>query len=267
MANGPVAGKWLAPRSASCHGVAMAQTYFDERVAARYELYWPELFEPAAIDPVVRFLADLAGDGKALELGVGTGRLALPLSRRGVRVHGIELSLAMAARLRTQPGASDVTVTIGDFATTVVGGSFRLAYLVRNTITNLTSQDEQATCFRTVAAQLESGGTFVIENYIPQLQRLPPGETTRVFMASPTHLGFEQYDVAAQIAVSHHYWRIGDQLETFSSPHRYLWPAELDLMAKIAGLTLRERWSTWEREPFTSDSAAHISVWEKTGHP
>jgi SAM-dependent methyltransferase len=244
----------------------MAQTYFDERVAARYEAYWPELFEPAAIDPAVDLLTGLAGDGSALELGVGTGRLALPLSRRGVRVHGIELSPAMAARLRAQPGADQVGVTIGDFATTKVSdASFRLAYLVRNTITNLTSQDEQAECFRTVAAQLEDGGCFVIENYIPQLQRLPPGETTRVFTATPEHLGFEEYDVAAQIAVSHHYWHIGGQLETLSSPHRYLWPGELDLMAKIAGLTLRERWSTWEREPFTSDSTMHISVWEKAG--
>lgn len=241
----------------------MAQTHFDERVAARYETYWPHLFEPEAIDPVVSFLADLAGNGGALELGVGTGRLALPLSRRGVRVHGIELSPAMAARLQAQPGAEQIGITIGDFATTRVSDTFRLAYLVRNTITNLTSQDEQTECFRSVAAQLEPIGCFVIENYIPKLQRLPPGETTRVFTATPTHLAFEQYDLAAQIAVSHHYWLIDGQLETFSSPHRYLWPSELDLMAKIAGMTLRERWSNWQREPFTSDSSMHISVWEK----
>lgn len=245
--------------------MAVAQTHFDERVAARYETYWPELFEAAAIDPVVSFLAGLAGDGGALELGVGTGRLALPLSRRGVRVHGIELSPAMVDRLRAQPGAEAIGITIGDFATTTVGGTFRLAYLVRNTITNLTSQDEQAACFRTVAAQLEPGGCFVIENYIPQLQRLPPGQTTRVFVATPEHLGFEQYDLAAQIAVSHHWWLIDGQLETFSSSHRYLWPSELDLMARIAGMTLRERWSNWQREPFTGDSTMHISVWERGG--
>jgi len=226
-------------------------------------MYWPDLFEPEAIDPVVTFLADLAGNGGALELGVGTGRLALPLSRRGVRVHGIELSPAMAARLQALPGADQIGITIGDFATTRVSDTFRLAYLVRNTITNLTSQDEQTECFRSVAAQLETGGYFVIENYIPQLQRLPPGETTRVFTATQTHLGFEQYDLAAQIAVAHHYWLIDGQLETFSSPHRYLWPSELDLMAKIAGMTLRERWSNWQREPFTSDSSMHISVWQK----
>ncbi len=241
----------------------MAQTHFDERVAARYETYWPELFEPGAIDPVVSFLADLAGDGGALELGVGTGRLALPLSDRGVRVHGIELSPAMAARLRAQPRGDQIGITIGNFATTTIRATFRLAYLVRNTITNLTSQDEQTECFRNVAAQLEPGGSFVIENYIPQLQRLPPGDTTRVFTATPTHLGFEQYDLAAQIAVSRHYWLIDGQLETFSSAHRYLWPAELDLMAKTAGMTLRERWGDWHRAPFTSGSTMHISVWEK----
>jgi SAM-dependent methyltransferase len=241
----------------------VAQTRFDERVAARYETYWPELFEPAAIDPVVSFLAGLAGGGRALELGIGTGRLALPLARRGVPVHGIELSAPMVARLRAQPGSGQVAVTIGDFATTTAGGTFRLAFLARNTITNLTSQDEQVRCFQTVAAQLEPGGCFVIENYIPQLQRLPPGETTRVFAATPAHLGFEEYDIAAQIAVSHHYWVIDGQLETMSSPHRYLWPSELDLMAKIAGLRLRDRWASWQREPFTSDSSAHVSVWEK----
>jgi SAM-dependent methyltransferase len=242
----------------------MARDHFGERIAARYETYWPEQFEPAAIEPVVNFLAGLAGDGRALELGIGTGRIALPLSRQGVRVHGIELSPAMVARLQAQPGADKIGITIGDFATTTVGGAFRLAYLVRNTITNLTSQDEQAECFRTVAAQLEPGGCFVIENYIPQLQRLPPGQTTRVFSATPAHLGFEQYDIAAQIAVSHHYWVIDGQLETLSTPHRYLWPSELDLMAKIAELTLRERWSNWNHEPFTSDSTMHISVWEKS---
>jgi SAM-dependent methyltransferase len=241
----------------------MAESHFDERIAAKYETYWPEIHEPAVIDPAVSFLAGLASDGGALELGVGTGRVALPLSRRGVRVHGIELSEAMVARLRAQPGGDAIGITIGDFASTRVSGSFRLAYLVRNTITNLTTQDEQAACFRAVADQLKPGGCFVIENYIPQLQRLPPGETTRVFTATPTHLAFEQYDVAQQIAVSQHYWLVDGQLETFSSSHRYLWPAELDLMAKIAGMTLRERWSNWQREPFTSDSTMHVSVWEK----
>jgi SAM-dependent methyltransferase len=241
----------------------MRRNYFDERIAKAYEARWPNLFEPAVVDPAVSFLANLAGAGTALELGIGTGRIALPLNQRGVRVHGIELSPAMVAQLQAKPGTDDIGVTIGDFAATRVAGTFKLAYLVRNTITNLTTQDEQVECFRNVAAHLEPGGCFVIEVYIPELQRLPPGETIHAFTVTPTHLGFEEYDVATQIAFSHHYWVIDGQLETFSSPHRYVWPSELDLMARLAGMTLRERWSDWNREPFTSDSRNHVSVWEK----
>jgi SAM-dependent methyltransferase len=240
------------------------ESYFTEWVAQRYETLWPELFDPAVIEPTVGFLADSASDGPALELGIGTGRVGLPLSRRGVRVHGIELSTAMVAQLQRQHAASDIDVTVGDFATVKVNGTFTLVYLLRNTITNLTTQDEQVECFRNAAAHLRPGGCFVIENYIPALQRLPPGETNRVFIATPDHVGFETYDVATQIAFSHHYWMIDGKLETFSSPHRYVWPSELDLMARLAGLTLRERWSGWNREPFTSDSLNHISVWEKS---
>jgi SAM-dependent methyltransferase len=236
---------------------------FDERIAQRYETFWPEIHDPAIVDPAVSFLADLAGTGAALELGVGTGRLALPLSARGVRVHGIELSPAMVEQLRAKPGADAIGVTIGDFATATVEGTFTLAYLVRNTITNLTTQDEQVACFRNVAAHLEPGGCFVIEVYIPELRRLPPGETIHPFGVTPAHLGFEEYDFATQIAISHHYWKIDGELETFATPHRYVWPAELDLMAQLADLTLRERWSDWDRQPFTSESRQHISVWEK----
>jgi len=241
----------------------MPESHFDEWIARRYEILWPELFDPAVVDPVVDFLAHLAGTGPALELGIGTGRIGLPLSRRGVRVHGIELSPAMVVQLQMQPGASEIDVTVGDFATVKAGGPFRLVYLLRNTITNLTTQDEQVEAFRNVAAQLQPGGCFVVENYIPELRRLPPGESTHVFTATPTHLGYEEYDVATQIAVSHHYWVIDGQLKTFSSPHRYVWPAELDLMARFAGMTFRERWSSWNREAFTSESRSHISVWEK----
>jgi SAM-dependent methyltransferase len=240
------------------------ENYFDERIAKAYDAKWANLAEPAVVDPAVNFLAELAGTGAALELGVGTGRLALPLSRRGVRVHGIELSPAMVAQLQAKPGADTIGVTIGDFATTRVGGTFTLAYLVRNTIANLTTQDQQVACFGNVAAHLEPGGCFVIEVYIPELQRLPPGETIRAFTVTPTHLGFEEYDVATQIAYSHHYWMVDGKLETFSAPFRYVWPSELDLMARLAGMTLRERWSSWAREPFTSDSRSHVSVWEKT---
>jgi SAM-dependent methyltransferase len=241
----------------------MPDPLFDEWIAQRYEALWPELFDPAAIYPAVGFLAGLAGTGRALELGIGTGRLALPLARRGVAVHGIELSPAMAAQLAAQPDGSGIEVTIGDLATTTVATSFTLVYLVRNTITNLTSQDEQVDAFANAAAHLEPGGCFVIENYIPALQRLPPGETVHVFTATPTHVGFEEYDVATQTAKSHHYWVTDGELKTFTSPHRYVWPSELDLMARLAGLTLRERWSTWNRDPFTGDSRSHISVWQR----
>ncbi|WP_204068008.1 class I SAM-dependent DNA methyltransferase [Planobispora siamensis] len=236
---------------------------FDERIAETYEVKWPELFDPAVVDPAVSFLADLARSGTALEFGIGTGRIALPLNRRGVRVHGIDLSSAMLARLRTKPGSADIDVTTGDFATTKVNATFTLVYLVRNTITNLTTQDEQVECFRNAAAHLEPGGCFVIENYVPELRRLPPGQTIHPFTVSPEHLGFEEYDVASQIAISHHYWVVADRLEIFSSPHRYAWPSELDLMARIAGMTLRERWAGWKRTPFTSDSRSHVSVWQK----
>jgi SAM-dependent methyltransferase len=237
--------------------------YFDERIAKSYDAKWPELFQPAAIDPVVNVLAELAGTGAALELGIGTGRIAIPLSRRGVRVHGIDLSPDMVAQLRAKPGTDDIGVTIGDFATTTVGGTFKLAYLVRNTIMNLTTQDGQVACFQNVAAQLEPGGCFVIEVMVPGLQRLPPGETVRPFTVTPAHLGFDEYDVASQGLISHHYWLVDGQLETRSVPFRYVWPSELDLMARLAGMTLRERWSDWTREPFTGDSTNHVSVWEK----
>jgi SAM-dependent methyltransferase len=248
----------------------MPENHFTGRIADHYEQRWPHLFDPAVVDPAVGFLADLASAGPtpvALEFGVGTGRLALPLSRRGVRVHGIELSSDMVEQLRTKPGAEAIDVTIGDFATTRVGGGtgpFSLVYLVRNTIMNLTTQDEQVACFANAAAHLGPRGSFVIEVLIPELQRLPPGETIRAFTATPTHLGFDEYDVAAQGVVSHHYWMTGDRTDTFSAPFRYVWPAELDLMARLAGMTLRERWADWDRSPFTSDSRSHISVWENT---
>jgi SAM-dependent methyltransferase len=238
---------------------------FDERIAERYETYWPELFRPEVIDPAVNFLADLAGGGAALELGIGTGRIALPLSQRGVRVHGIDVSPAMIARLQAKPGAEDIGVTIGDFATTSVDGTFQLAYLLRNTIMNLTTQDEQVECFRNVAAHLQPGGCFVIEVIVPALRQPPPGENLRAFTVTREHLGFDEYtDLVAQTSVSHHYWVVDGQLETFSAPFRYVWPSELDLMARLAGLTLRERWSDWNREPFSGESRTHISVWGAT---
>jgi SAM-dependent methyltransferase len=237
--------------------------YFDERVAARYDDSSAEMFDPAVVDPAVDFLAELAGGGRALEFGIGTGRIALPLAQRGVPVHGIELSKAMAARLRAKLGAEDIGVTIGDFSTTAVEGTFALAYLVYNTIGNLTTQAAQVACFRNVGAHLEPGGCFVIEVGIPELQRLPPGERMRVFHASQTHWGVDEYDVANQGLTSHHFELVDGRFEQQSLPFRYVWPAELDLMAELAGMSLRERWSGWKREPFTSDSRKHVSVWEK----
>jgi SAM-dependent methyltransferase len=237
--------------------------YFDERVAARYDESAEVMFDAGAVDVVIDLLVELAGIGRALELGIGTGRIALPLAQRGVPVHGIELSKAMAARLRAKPGGRDIGVTIGDFSTTIVAGTFSVAYLVFNTIMNLTTQAAQVACFRNVAAHLEPGGCFLIEVGVPDLQRLPPGETVHAFHVSERRWGFDEYDVAMQGLTSHHFEIVDGRVERLSIPFRYAWPSELDLMAQIAGMRLRERWSGWKREPFTSDSRKHVSVWEK----
>jgi SAM-dependent methyltransferase len=237
--------------------------YFDERIASRYDDSSAEMFAAEAVEPAVELLAELAGGARALELGIGTGRIALPLAQRGVEVHGIDLSSAMVARLREKPGGEEIPVAIGDFASTRVDGAFRLAYLVFNTINNLTTQAEQVACFRNVAAHLEPGGRFVIEVAVPDLRRLPPGETMHVFDASEGHWGIDEYDVASQGLVSHHFSVVDGVIERVSMPFRYVWPSELDLMAELAGMRLRDRWSGWGREPFTSESRQHVSVWEK----
>jgi SAM-dependent methyltransferase len=242
----------------------MTEDYFGESVAQRYDESEGEMFEHALIDSVVDFLVERAGNGAALELGIGTGRIALPLAERGIRVHGIDLSEAMLARLRQKPGAEAIRVTIGDFATTTVDERFSIAYVVFNTIMNLTTQAEQVACFQNVGAHLVPGGCFVIEVVVPDLQRLPYGETFRLFNVSDTHVGIDEYDIANQGLISHHYRGIGGSFERFSIPFRYVWPAELDLMALMAGMTLRERFSGWKGEPFTSDSTQHVSVWEKS---
>jgi SAM-dependent methyltransferase len=237
--------------------------YFGEAVAASYDESSDAMFAPAVVDPVVDFLAELAGDGRALELGIGTGRIALPLAARGVRLHGIELSKAMVARLRSKPGGEAIGVTIGDFSRAKADGTFRLAYLVFNTIMNLTTQAAQVACFRNVADHLEPGGRFVIEVGVPDLRRLPPGERFVVFDGSERHWGIDEYDVANQGLISHHFEVTGERVEKSSGPFRYVWPAELDLMAELAGMRLRERWAGWKGEPFTSESRQHVSVWEK----
>jgi SAM-dependent methyltransferase len=242
----------------------MPNDHFGERVAERYDERYADLSDPAVVDPIVAFLADLAGGGAALELGIGTGRIALPLAAAtGIPIHGIDLSEAMLSRLRAKPGSEEIGVTRGDFATTSVDAAFSLVYLVANTIMNLTTQDEQVACFRNAASHLAPGGCFVIEVLVPGLQRLPPGERFQPFDVSPTHLGFDEYDVARQGLVSHHYWIRDGEAEVLSPPFRYVWPSELDLMARLAGMRLRERWSGWNREPFTSDSTKHVSVWEQ----
>jgi SAM-dependent methyltransferase len=236
--------------------------YFDERVAARYDDD-PEMFDAETVDPAVDFLAELAGGGRALEFAIGTGRIALPLAQRGVPVHGIDMSEAMVARLREKPGGEDIGVTIGDFATTAVDGTFSLAYLVYNTIMNLTTQAAQVACFRNASAHLDPGGCFVIEVMIPELQRLPPGETIHPFHVSESRWGFDEYDIANQGLTSHHFEIVDGKVERLAIPFRYAWPAEYDLMAELAGMRLRERWSGWRREAFASESRKHVSVWEK----
>jgi SAM-dependent methyltransferase len=226
--------------------------HFGREVAARYDESTADL----PVEPVVDFLAQLAGDGAALELGIGTGRIAVPLAARGVPVHGIDLSEAMVAKLREKPGSEAIEATIGDFATTRVDGSFSIAYLVFNTINNLTTQEAQVACFENVAAHIEPGGCFVIEVGVR------PGEPLSVFDLSDTHVGVDEYEAATQRLVSHHFSLVDGRWERLSMPFRAVSPAELDLMARLAGMRLRERWSGWEREPFTNESRKHVSVWE-----
>ena len=240
----------------------MRPDYFGEDVASRYDDDESAMFDPAQVGPAVDFLARLA-EGGALELGIGTGRLALPLAKRGIEVEGVDLSEAMVAQLRAKPGGGGIPVAIGDFSTTRVARTFSLVYLVFNTIMNLTEADDQIACFGNAAAHLNPGGSFVIEVGVPQLRRLPPGELVRAFQISDRRLGFDEFDIAAQRLTSHHYRVSADGLDVLSMPFRYVWPAELDLMARLAGLRLRERWGDWDRSPFTSDSNKHVSAWEK----
>jgi hypothetical protein len=240
-----------------------ADGYFGARVAATYDDPTSREFDPAVVAATVDVLAGLAGSGRALEFAVGTGRIALPLAARGVPVHGIDMSRAMVARLRAKPGGDTIGVTFGDFATTRVPGTFSVVYLVFNTIMNLTTQAAQVACFGNAAAHLEPGGCFVIEVGLPDLRRLPPGQDTVPFQITPTRWAFDHYDVATQ-AMSSNYVEVEDGRGEYRSiPFRYVWPSELDLMAQLAGLGLRDRWDGWTGNPFTSESRQHVSVWEK----
>ncbi|MFC3896659.1 class I SAM-dependent DNA methyltransferase [Lentzea rhizosphaerae] len=233
--------------------------------ADRYDAEQTELFSAAVLEPTLALLTELAGDGRALEFAIGTGRVGVPLRERGVPVVGIELSEHMAAVLRRKIDEDALPVVIGDMATTVVPGEFSLVYLVYNTITNLLTQDEQVECFRNAARHLEPGGRFVIELGVPPLRSFTPGQVAVPFDVSEHHLGFDTFDLVEQILVSHHFTRDGDdgRYRRNSSRHRYAWPAELDLMARLAGLELERRVADWDGAPFTQDSTKHISVWRK----
>jgi SAM-dependent methyltransferase len=243
----------------------MPKIWFDEEIAATYDEDSGDRFDPGLLATTTDVLADLAGDGRALELAIGTGRVAVPLAERGVAVSGIELSPYMLARLRAKPGAAGIEAVEGDMTTTRVDGEFALVYLVYNTITNLTEQDEQVACFENAARHLRPGGCFVVEVYLPILRLLSPGERFHVFAEEPGYHAFDEYaDAASQLHWSHHIrMRPDGSYRRFSAPFRYVWPAELDLMARIAGLRLKERWAGWDRAPFTATSEQHVSVWEK----
>jgi SAM-dependent methyltransferase len=243
----------------------MTKDYFGEDVADHYDED-TTMFRADVLGPTVDLLAEFAGKGAALEFAVGTGRVALPLAARGIPVSGIELSTAMASRLRAKDADRRVRVTLGDMATARVEGSFRLVYLVYNSIGNLITQDQQVACFANAAAHLEAGGYFVIEVGVPDLRRLPPGEDARVFSHAPGYVGYDRYtDLVAQQAMSHHFTVQESGIREERTPFRYVWPSELDLMARLAGMSLRARWAGWDRAPFTGESTSHVSVWQKAG--
>jgi hypothetical protein len=239
---------------------------FDATVAQGYDADVAWMFEPDVLEATVDFLANLAQGKPVLEFAAGTGRVALPLSARGVDVTGIELSQAMVDRMLAKPGADRVPVIIGDMTTTRVDGEFGLVYLVFNTIGNLLTQEAQVACFVNAAAHLEPGGHFVVEIGVPELRKLPAGEKFVAFKIDGGYAGVDEYDVVAQSLISHHFNVEPDGSgRVFRTPQRYVWPSELDLMARIAGLRLRERWADFHRHPFTADSNSHVSVWEKSG--
>lgn len=239
---------------------------WDADTAARYDDPSSPMFSSDVLVPTVDFLTGLAGDGPALEFAVGTGRVAVPLSGRGVDVAGIELSEPMVEQLRRKASAAEIPVMIGDMASTRVKGSFSLVYLVFNTLGNLRTQDGQVECFRNAARHLTPGGHFVIELWVPGIRSFPPGQTAVPFEVTERHTGFDTYDVTSQQGTSHHYSRQQDGTYRYSTSNfRYVWPAECDLMARLAGLEPVERWADWSRSPFTSESNSHISAWRLPG--
>lgn len=244
-------------------GGTVKKDYFGEDVAQRYDEGAAALSTPEVVDPIVDFLSALAGGGRALEFGIGTGRIALPLAVSGVPVDGIDLSAPMLSRLREKPGGASIRAVEGDFSTTDMGGGYSLVYLLFNTINNLTSQDEQVACFQNAADHLVPGGSFVIEVGVPELRALPPGQNLRAFHLSETRWGIDEYHFATQDFTSHHVAIRDGELQRNSIPFRYVFPEELDLMAKMADMSLFGRWEGWEKHPFTDDSTEHVSVWRK----
>jgi SAM-dependent methyltransferase len=235
---------------------------WDVDAAQRYDTPGTGMFAPDVLGPTVDRLCDLAGGGRALELAIGTGRVAVPLAERGVPVTGIELSQPMIDRLRTKVGEETIPVVIGDMATARAPGEYSLVYLVFNTISNLLTQAEQVACFRNAAGHLAPGGRFVIELWVPELRKLPPGQQATVFQVEEGYIGLDTYDVLNQQVVSHHFnFGEGKQARLTRSPHRYIWPAELDLMAQLAGFELESRQADWTGTEFTADSRSHVSVY------
>ena len=248
--------RWLAPAAARQNEIWNADA------AGRYDTPGAGMFAPEVLGPTIDRLAELTGDGRALEFAIGTGRVAVPLAERGVPVSGIEMSTAMLAQLRTKADEATIPVAVGDMSAVRVPGEFSLVYLVYNTISNLLTQEEQVACFRNAARHLSPGGRFLIELWVPELRRLPPGIPATVGVADPGYILLDTYDVLNQHVVSHHFhFGEGTSAQLFRSPHRYIWPPELDLLAQLAGLTLESRHADWTGTPFTADSPSHISVY------
>jgi SAM-dependent methyltransferase len=251
-------------RGPAYSGVVTSSEVWDEATAERYDADSADKFAPEVVGPAVDFLARLAGAGPALEFAIGTGRVGIPLAARGVAVTGIELSAPMAAQLRRKVDEATVPVMIGDMATAAVPGEFSLVYLVWNSIANLRTQAGQVACFRNAARHLSPGGRFVLELWVPPVRRLPPGQLAAPMTVGDGYLNLDTYDLATQQCTSHHYWREADGTTRYEAGHfRYIWPAECDLMAQLAGLELEERLADWDGSPFTSDSESHVSVWRK----
>ena len=237
---------------------------WDRATAERYDADSSDMFSPEILDPAVDFLAELAAGGAALEFAVGTGRVAVPLASRGVPVSGIELSAPMVEQLRKKASADEIPVVVGDMTMSTMPGEFSVVFLVWNSLSNLVTQEEQVECFRNAARHLRRGGRFVVELWVPELQRLSEGQTMAVGFTSPTHLVLDELDLVTQGCISHHYRHEADGTVRYGAGRfRYAWPAELDLMARLAGMQLESRFADWSRNPFDSQSTSHISVWRK----